>query len=159
MESFVKKFNESEQELCDFIFQAPIFEDNKKQIIQAGLRAYLKSDYLTAIHLLVPQIEDSIRNLVELNKGSVLKLASRGGGLHLKNLDELLQEPAFIETFDEEISLYFRTLFTDPRGWNIRNDICHGISPIDQLGAGVADRVIQALLLISLVRNVDESTG
>jgi hypothetical protein len=33
------------------------------------------------------------------------------------------------QCFGDNLSFYFRILLTDQRGWNMRNNVCHGISP------------------------------
>lgn len=154
MSSLSTKFAHALEQLVDYIFQAPIFDERRKEIIRAGIRAYLGGDYLVAIHLLIPQIEDAIRNLLEMSGASVLK-ASRRGGLDLKLLDELLRDPVIDEVFGEDIALYFRVLLTDPRGWNLRNDVCHGLLPIEAFQAYVADRVIHVLLCLAQVRRAE----
>jgi hypothetical protein len=47
---------------------------------------------------------------------------------------------------------YLRMLLTDPRGWNIRNTICHGLAPSSSVNMAVADRIVHAALLLSLLR-------
>ena len=135
----------------DYFYQSQVFDEDKKAIIFDGIDAYLRNNHLAAIHLLIPQIEGGFRRLVEHTGGSVLK-PSRGGGMHLKTLDELLRDQKIIDVFGEDMSLYFRILLTDQRGWNLRNDVCHGISPAATLQVNISDRVFHVLLCLALVR-------
>jgi hypothetical protein len=48
----------------------------------------------------------------------------------LKIFDDFLREEAVMKSLGENVAHYFRVLFTDQRGWNIRNDVCHGITPL-----------------------------
>lgn len=139
------------QDLTDFIFKSPLFEETKQDIIHAGLRAYLNQDYISAIHILVPQIEAAIRTLVELTGGATLR-STRQGGLQLRTLDDLLRDEKVKECFGIDLSFYFRILLTEQRGWNIRNDVCHAISPSGAFSPSTADRIMHVILCLAQVR-------
>lgn len=156
MDALTKKLGWSEHEFADYLYQSPLFEEDKKPILKAGLRAYLNNDYLVATHLLIPQVEGAVRNIVEKTGGVVLKPA-RNGGFHLKTFHDLLGDERVANAFSEDTALYLRVLFTDPRGWNLRNDVCHGITPSSSLNASSADRVVHALLCLALVREQEDS--
>lgn len=123
----------------------------EKTFLFKGIKAYLDDDFLVALHILIPQIEASIRNLAEKIGAPILK-PSRSGGFHYKNLDDLLTDENIIDVLGEDMCLYLRTLLTDPRGWNLRNNICHGISPIETFNQIAADRVFHVLLCLALVK-------
>lgn len=151
IKSFIAKFKISDEILLQQLFKSPVFRDEKREIIRKGLETYFNNDHLVALHVLVPQFEDALRNLIEMCEGSVFKI-NRTGGFHYKTLDEILRDPIIENIFDENMSLYFRVLFTDPRGWNIRNNLCHGIGNADNFGKMFSDRVIHAFMCLSLLR-------
>ena len=101
--------------------------------------------------MLIPQLEAAIRRLIELSNGAVLK-KNRQGGLQLKIFDELLRDEIVENCFGQDTTLYFRVLYTDQRGWNLRNDVCHGISPANTFTDTMADRVFHSLLCIAQVK-------
>ncbi len=145
------KYRISVDELSKFVFQSPIFEDFKKELVRRGLAAFLEEDYVNAIHLLIPQIEAAIRNLVELMGGVTLR-KNRQGGLQLRTFDDLLRDELIELCFGADTTFYLRILLTDQRGWNLRNDVCHGICLADTFNYGTADRVFHALLCLARVR-------
>ncbi|SMN17501.1 hypothetical protein CRYPA_18 [uncultured Candidatus Thioglobus sp.] len=137
--------------LSGFILASPIFEESKKGIVKKGVQAYLEADYMSAIHILVPQAEAAIRILVELMGGSTLR-KNRQGGLQLRTFDDLLRDESAENCFGADTSFYFRMLLTDQRGWNVRNDVCHGISPAGAFNYSTADRILHVMLCLSQVR-------
>ncbi|WP_444921294.1 DUF4209 domain-containing protein [Microbulbifer sp. CnH-101-G] len=141
----------SSDELTSFILRSPIFEESKNNIVQKGVKAYLDEDYMSAIHILVPQAEAAIRTLVELMGGATLR-KNRQGGLQLRTFDDLLRDEGVENCFGADTSFYFRMLLTDQRGWNMRNDVCHGISPAGAFNYSTADRVMHVMLCLSQVR-------
>ncbi len=140
----------NKEQILKFIEKSPIINTDRFEIISRGLEAYFVSDFLVTIHLLVPQIEEAIRNIVEFAGGNVLK-PSRGGGYHLRTFDEILRDDIIKEALGEDFADYFRILFTDQRGWNIRNNVCHGMASPNMFNHQTSDRVIHALLCLGLI--------
>ena len=155
LKSLVKKYPTFENLFVDYLFRSPIFVDDRKSIIGQGVKEYLHGNHMVAAHLLIPQIENALRVLLETAGGSVLKPA-RGGGFNLKVLDDLLREPLLVQVFGEDIVFYFRALLVDPRGWNLRNCICHGLCDASEFGPSMSDRIIHVLLCLALVRKKEQ---
>jgi hypothetical protein len=137
----------SVEEILQFIKESPTVEPDRYEIIRLGLEAYFKGDYIVTIHLLIPQIENAVRNLLVMHGGNVYK-PNKNGGNDLKIFDVLLREPSVRNALTEEIAEYFRILFTDSKGWNLRNDVCHGMLRNVDFNFKNANRVIHALLYI-----------
>lgn len=148
----IRKFNLNSNDLIEYLFSSPVFFDNQRDILFNGIQKYFDHEYMIASHLIIPQIEATIRNFVELAGGIVLK-PSRVGGFQLKTLDDLLRCEEFINTYGEDISFYFRVVLTDQRGWNMRNNICHGFFQPSEFSANAAEQLIHILLVLSLARN------
>ena len=150
----------SEKFIDDVIKPSPLFEDNRQEIIKKAIDFYLAGDYLNSCHLLVPQIENAIRNLVEISGGAVIKQQRQTShGFQLKTLDELLRQDCVKEVFTEDGAFYFRLVLTDQRALNLRNLLCHGILPPESFGVGAADRLIHVLVLLGLVRFIENRTN
>jgi hypothetical protein len=131
--------------------KSPAFQPEKLPLIKAGLSAYLAGDMVAAAHILIPQFEDAVRTLVELTRGTIYK-SHRAGGFILKNLDELLREETVIKTLGEDAARYLSVVYTDQRGWNLRNDVCHGLEPAAGFGRPICDRIVHTLLLLGTLR-------
>jgi hypothetical protein len=153
--SLIKKYPMFENLCVDYLFRSPIFVDDRKSIIGQGVKEYLNGNHTTAVHLLIPQIENALRVLLETAGGSVLK-AARGGGFNLKVLDDLLRDPLLVQVFGEDIVFYFRALLVDPRGWNLRNCVCHGLCDASEFGPSMSDRITHVLLCLALVRKKEQ---
>ena len=148
---FFEKHKINFEVLVEYFYRSPVFLENKKEFLLSGIDEYLDENYLIATHLLIPQIEGAIRKLMEISGGSVLK-KSRGGGFHLRTLDEILRSELIVHLLGESISLYLRVVLTDQRGWNVRNNVCHGISLPQHCSKYVADRLVHILLLLAQCR-------
>ncbi len=138
--------------ILSFIKQSPSIKKDRIPIIRKGIDAYFNQDYLVSIHLLIPQLEEIIRNLLEINNIPTLKPSKSGKGFQLRILDDMLRDPVAIQLLTEDFANYLRILLTDNRGWNLRNEICHGIASPSLFNKMMADRIIHALLCFGLFR-------
>lgn len=149
--ALIKKFNLTAKSIVDYLYESPVFDERKKEFLVRGIDAYLKGDFLVALHILIPQIEAVIRNLAEKIGVPILK-RSRVGGFNYRLLDDLLRDENICKVLTEDFCLYLRTLLTDPRGWNLRNNLCHGISHIHEFNYHTADRIFHVLLYLALIK-------
>ena len=154
MTSLIAKFNLSAEMIVDYLFVSPLFAEERRRIIEKGIQAYLEDDHTNALHLLIPQIEASIRKMAELSDIPILK-RGRNGAMQYRLLDELLRDERIVEVLDTDMAHYFKVLLTDQRGWNLRNTVCHGMMPEQDFGYGKADRVVHSLLCLALFRLSD----
>jgi hypothetical protein len=133
------------------IDQSPVFTADRRPLLQEGIKAYLDADHTKAIHVIVPQIEQALRQLLTLKGVPILK-PGRNGTMQLKNLNDILREPAINESLGEDLRLYLLTFLADERGQNIRNTICHGLAAPAQFNQRLADQTLHALLAVALIR-------
>jgi hypothetical protein len=139
------------QEIIDYLFKSPVFDENRKAILEIGINAFLYGDHIVAAHVLVPQIEHALRSLMKLTVGPVYK-PSRYGGYLLRTLDEILRDEGVTKALGDNITHYFRVLLTDQRGWNLRNNICHGLQDSNTFEKSVGNRLFHVLLILAHIR-------
>lgn len=154
LEKLQEVYLPSVDSLVDLIVLSPIFEDESNEVIKRGISAFLDDDYIASVAILIPQIESAVRRLVEISGGAILK-SNKYGGMQFRTLDDLLQDDMVSNCFGEDAVFYFRTLLTDQRGWNLRNNVCHGIGNNATFNYSTADRVLHILLCLSRVREND----
>lgn len=148
----IQKYLLDEDKILGYLLQSPSFEQSKIEILRLGLRNYLNNDNVSAIHLLIPQIEDSFRKLLEICGGTILKQSRSGDGFFYKTLEEILRDERLNQVFGKGLTLYFRVVLTDRRGWNVRNNVAHGLTPQDGFNVQITDRLFHILLCLAAVR-------
>lgn len=145
--------------LTKFVIESASYSDAGKLIVAKALEHFLAKNHLEFIHLAIPQIEASVRNLVTRFGGTTLK-RGRHGSLNLRNLDELVQESCIVHLYEpvgECVVHYLKILLTDQRGWNLRNCIAHGLNVPGGMGSMVSDRLLHVLMLLALIREPTEA--
>ena len=78
-----------------------------------------------------------------------------------RTLDVLIRHPSISTSFGsygETVKKYLLVVLTDPRGWNLRNNICHGLPEAREFGTAPADRLMHIIVLLSLLRQESEAT-
>ena len=111
------------ESLCE---QAPIVPSNRSKLMSKALYAGFQSDFITSAHILCPQFENMIRVLLNNNGVSTShiddnKVQDEKGLSTLMNLSEM------VELLGENLCFEIKTIFTDSKGFNLRNNIAHGL--------------------------------
>lgn len=157
LDKAVEKLDLTAESLVSLLSESPAYTVDQDPLLVRSFGFYFANDYVAFIHLAIPQIEASLRRLVELSGGAILK-ERRGGGFNVSTLDAVLRTPEFHRIFGTDGSLYLRVMLTDQRGWNIRNDVCHGLIPADHFTRTVADRLIHVFLLLGQLQLADDQS-
>ena len=152
LDATMSKKDATNEALAQHILASPLFDSGDQPLVRAGVEAYLAGDSAIAVHVLIPRIEAALRNLVKFTGGPIYRPDRRRGGLHLRNLDELLRDERVVASLTQDVTRYIQVLLTDSRGLNIRNDVCHGMTDAESFVPAMADRVLHVLLVLSLVR-------
>ncbi len=134
-------------ELMGLCAYSPFVPPGHETIFAQGLHAGFQSDFMKAAHFLVPQIENSLRYLLERNGIVTTKLDRFGVQRHL-DLSDLVIDPRLEEVMSRKVLLELRTLLTDNRGPNLRHQLAHGM--LDDAAFASAEAVYAWWLILSL---------
>lgn len=152
IDRFIRKFNVTVENIISYLYTSPIFEEERKKFFTIGLNAYLKNQYEIVLHILVPHIEATVRRLAELIGIPVIKYRNDLSRYDYKTLDELLREENIKKVLGENLTFYLRIVYTDQRGFNLRNRIAHGLILPEDCNSLYSDIVFHTLLCLGLVR-------
>ncbi len=158
LDRMLQRFRPTPDSFTDYLMASPAFDLTKRPIIREGIAAYLRGDWLVALHLLIPVVEDAIRSVVLKTTGNVYA-PNRLGGIDYRPMDALLRDPGAIGSLGEDAVSYLRVLFVDRRGWNLRNRLCHGLMTPEEFNDVAADRVLHALLVLGQLRSEPDVIG
>ena len=120
------EFNFLKEDLDLLVKENTIVPEERKNIIQEGLFLALKGDYYKAVHILVPQFENILRNLTE-KLGEAIDTIDQNGITKFRSLTTILKSEKVNEYLGENLIFLLRGLLVEPFGSNIRNEIAHGI--------------------------------
>ena len=122
--SIINRFREDD--LISIASLSPIVPYGREKLVGKALFLGLERDFVSAVHLLVPQIEHFVRFHLKANGEKTTVLDDSGIENEL-GLSALVESPFLTRIFGEDISFEIRALLCDPLGANLRNEIAHGL--------------------------------
>jgi lysyl-tRNA synthetase class 1 len=133
-----------------------IFDD--MGLLLQGVRAWFEGDYVKAAHVLIPQIEHAVRNIAgQLGKPVTKAHPKVKGASVVINMGDILYSDDITEELGADLSMYFLSLFADPRGLNLRNDLAHGQLNLASMTGHLARLLIHTLLVLGVWKELAES--
>ena len=155
-----ERFAPTTEDVLDFLCQSPLFVESRNGLLRDGLLAYEQEDFVKAIHVLVPQVEDILRKFLgHLGRPTLKTVRNRLGIMDAKSMNDILGDERMREVLTENLWRYLEVVYIDKRGLNPRNDLAHGLLAPDVFNRHVADRVFHTLLALSLMRATQTKPG
>ena len=106
---------------------------------------------MKAIHILVPQIEAALRDLLAALGAPVMIPDTDLGGFQVIGLGKILSHEIFHARTPKDLRFHLRALYSDRRGINLRNHLAHGLAHPELLNMGLSNWVVHTLLLIGML--------
>lgn len=128
--NFLKMFNEKyniKRNDIRFILENNLFVPEKRiESFLSGIEAGFRYDFITALHILMPQVENAIRLIAE-ELGAVVYKTAGDGTEECLSFESVLSLPEIVESFDEDFIFSLRVHYTSKYGFGMRNNIGHGL--------------------------------
>lgn len=113
----------------DFIALArssPIVPKDRAVLFGKALFAGYERNFVTALHLLVPQMEHLVR--VHLKQAGATTTNIDKDGIQNENgMSTLMELPETVQVFGKDLAFELSSLFCDAFGPNLRNELAHGL--------------------------------
>jgi Domain of unknown function (DUF4209) len=140
------------EQFMAWLSDASVFTAERLPLVREGLAAWFAEDYVKAIHVLVPQVEAAVRELLIAIGGSVMRPDRNYGGFMAAGLGDVLHDARFRTHIPTDLRFHLRVLYSDPRGINLRNEVAHGLAAPALFDRGVANWVVHTLVVLGLLR-------
>jgi len=115
-----------ETDLAHIVRNSPIVPSDRVSLFAKGLFAGFERDLVSALHLLVPQVENLVR--WHLKAAGVKTTTLSLQGIENENgLSTLVDLPEIAIIFGEDLAFELKALFCDAFGPNLRNEVAHGL--------------------------------
>ena len=140
------------EHFMSLLAESPLFPTSRLRFVREGVSAWFAEDWIKATHILVPQIEAALRDLLAALGGAVMKRNPKYGGLQSIGLGEILSHHILREQLPEDMHFHLSVLLHDPRGINLRGEFAHGLAAYELFDLGIANWVMHAVIMIALIR-------
>lgn len=115
-----------EADFVELSKHSPMVPVGRAALFGKALHAGYDGDFVTAVHLLVPQVEHMVR--MHLKQAGVTTTTLDKEGIENENgLSTLMALPQAAEVFGKDIAFELQALFCDAFGPNLRNHLAHGL--------------------------------
>lgn len=115
-------------DLSILVSNNPFIPEGHEGIYARGIQAGFYGDWLVAMHLLVPQLESSLRQVLQQH-GIITSKLEADGVQDERDLGWLLTHPKMEEIFGKDITFDLRGILIERFGHNLRNVQAHGLIP------------------------------
>jgi len=158
LERLRERYKPTLDNIFKFLGQSFLFANSAEGLLRDGLQAYEQENFVKAIHLLVPQVEHILRDLLAFLGIPTLKtVRNHPGIMDAKSMNDILSDERTREVLTEDLWRYLTVLYIEKKGGlNLRNDLAHGLVPREVLNRSTADRVFHSLLALSLMRTQEQ---
>ena len=120
--------------------------DDDKKIISIGIERYFERDFVSSIHILVPRFENCFRKF--FGQGGHPTTTIRDGIQKEQVFNQYLNQDFVVEKIGEDKVEFLRLLLVDELGLNLRNDVAHGLSKLDNLNEVNANIVLYLFFML-----------
>lgn len=140
--------------LMNFLTKKNLFDKNSVGIIETGIERYFNSDYISALHILVPQLERFFMHLSQLLGLDITSLmedddiAIQNKILSIWHLDS----DEFINVWGIDLCQHLKYVFYDQLGYKLRHKIAHG--EIDYAECNFDNATLVVYFFIALVSRI-----
>ena len=90
-------------------------------LIEHGIKKHYEQDYMSSIHILVPQVEYTLRKMLE--QQGIFTTTTSKQNTRYRTLHTLLEKGS--QVMGEDLTEFLRLKLTDETGINLRNRVCH----------------------------------
>lgn len=105
---------------------SPIVPRDRSGLLSYALWLGFEYDFGNSIHLLCPQFEHIIRTQLK-SAGAHTSNIDKDGIENENGLSTLMDLPEAIDIFGHDLVFEIRSVFTDSLGFNLRNEVAHGL--------------------------------
>ncbi|MCE7658117.1 DUF4209 domain-containing protein [Vibrio fluvialis] len=153
------KYNINEMALRQICQNHPFIPDGHQEFFVKGLLAGFNRDFMTACHLLVPQIENSLRYLAR-QRGEEPSTLHGDGSQERSGIKGLLGHQAIIDTLGSDITSNLQVILLDKIYGDLRNQLSHGYMPASKYWGTSAKYLwwlVLHILMLPLARHWKEN--
>ncbi|KAA1237156.1 DUF4209 domain-containing protein [Agrobacterium tumefaciens] len=127
-------------------------------LVKSAIQGWIDGDYVKTVFVLTPQIECALREFVRGLNQAVNKPHPTMPGREIPlNMGDMLSNPIVKEALGEDLTFYFRLVFSDPRGRNFRNRVAHGQIGRGEINYGTANVLIHSMLVMAVIHDIAEA--
>ncbi|GAA0738653.1 DUF4209 domain-containing protein [Clostridium oceanicum] len=115
--------------------------DEDSEIIKRGIERYFEDDFISAIHILTPKFESCFREFFVWG-GYATTSIKNSVTQHEQNFNDFIRNDFVKKNIEMDTLFLIQYIMVDNLGYNLRNDVAHGLAGLDKFNRNTANIVI-----------------
>lgn len=128
----IKEHHVGVSDLTRLVTASLFVPPGREEVFALGLAAGFNGEFITALHVLMPQVEHAIR-MVLAQQGAMTSKIDEEGVQDERSLNELLYCDVARRAFGTDLLFEMQGLLVERFGGNLRNRTAHGLLDVDHM--------------------------
>ena len=126
-------------------------EEDNKELIKTAIDRFFNDDYVSALHILVPQFENYFRTFFEW--GGYATTSIRAATTQQEQtFNDFLHQPFVKDTIEPDLLFMIEFIMVDQLGYNLRNNIAHGLLELSAFRKSTCLMVIYLFFIVTCIK-------
>lgn len=134
--------------LIERIISWKYLDEDDTYIITCGIKRFFENDYISAIHILVPKFENIFREFFSYG-GFATTSIKHNITQHEQNFNDFLLNDYVKENISNKFIDLIKFIMVEDLGYNLRNNIAHGLTTIDIFNQNTANIIILLFIILT----------
>ncbi len=147
----------TKEDVIDFLRNWPLEDERNITIVSVGIERFFAGDYVSALHILVPQFESCLRRMFAQARYPTTSIRE-SDTQHEQSLTTFLEREDVKAALEPNFHKYIQFVMVDQTGFNLRNDVAHGLIKPGDCNESNALMVIHLFLILTRFR-IAPATG
>jgi len=122
--------------------------EEDKIIVEQGIKNFFSDDFISALHILVPKFESCFRNFFE-EGGYATTSIKHNTTQHEQNFNDFLRNDFVKYNIDADFLFFIKFVMVEDTGYNLRNNIAHGLANLETFNLINASIVIYMFFMLT----------
>lgn len=137
--------------VTDRICSTEYMEEDNKELIKTAIDRFFNDDYVSALHILVPQFENYFRTFFEW--GGYATTSIRAATTQQEQtFNDFLHQPFVKDTIEPDLLFMIEFIMVDQLGYNLRNNIAHGLLELSAFRKSTCLMVIYLFFIVTCIK-------
>jgi len=111
------------------ICEIEYMSETQKELISVAIKKFFEDDYISCLHILVPQFESYFRTLFEWG-GFPTTTIQADTAQYEQTFNEFLRQPYVVDIINSDMLFMIEFIMVEQLGKNLRNNIAHGLADL-----------------------------
>lgn len=150
-EKLIREYGLSVDDIMGKFDRWGLLDNRNRPFIEIGIKKFLEEDYISSVHILVPQFESTLRRFFA-NAGYPTTSIKKGTAQHEETFNEFLNREDIKSSLGDDIHKLIQIVMVEQAGLNLRNEIAHGLIKFSDITNTICILVVYLFLVLTRYR-------